>query len=151
MTFIIDASMAAAWLLPEEFSTEAEDVIGSIAASCPIPSLFWFEIRNILAMSERRGRIGAGDALIGMARVRRQCPQRVGTHALIDQMSKRLDILIGQKLRKFITPLNRQHGRYGIKFFRPRRNRPIISRHERMDPKSGYLAFWQLQQACGPA
>lgn len=58
MTFIIDASMAAAWLLPEEFSTEAEDVIGSIAGPCPIPSLFWFEIRNILAMSERRGRIG---------------------------------------------------------------------------------------------
>lgn len=71
MTFIIDASMAAAWLLPEEFSTEAEDVIGSIAGPCPIPSLFWFEIRNILAMSERRGRIGAGDALVGMERVRR--------------------------------------------------------------------------------
>jgi predicted nucleic acid-binding protein len=71
MSFIIDASMAAAWLLPEEFSTEAEDVIGSITAPCPIPSLFWFEIRNILAMSERRGRIGAGDALVGMERIRR--------------------------------------------------------------------------------
>jgi predicted nucleic acid-binding protein len=30
-----------------------------------------FEIRNILAMSERRGRIGAGEALLGMERVRR--------------------------------------------------------------------------------
>jgi predicted nucleic acid-binding protein len=37
----------------------------------PAPSLFWFEIRNILAMAERRGRIGAGEALLGMERLRR--------------------------------------------------------------------------------
>ncbi|MQY45332.1 PIN domain-containing protein [Rhizobiales bacterium RZME27] len=35
------------------------------------PSLFFFEIRNILAMSERRGRIAAGGALVDMERVRR--------------------------------------------------------------------------------
>lgn len=71
MSFVIDASVAAAWLLPEEFTAEAEIIIGSISATCPIPSLFWFEIRNILAMSERRGRIGPGDALVGMERIRR--------------------------------------------------------------------------------
>lgn len=36
-----------------------------------MPSLFWFEIRNILTMSERRGRIGPGGALVNMERVRR--------------------------------------------------------------------------------
>lgn len=71
MSFVIDASMAAAWLLPEEYSDAAEIVISSITAPCPIPSLFWFEIRNILAMSERRGRIGNGGALLGMERIRR--------------------------------------------------------------------------------
>jgi predicted nucleic acid-binding protein len=71
MSFVIDASMAAAWLLPEEYSDAAEIVIASITAPCPIPSLFWFEIRNILAMSERRGRIGSGGALLGMERIRR--------------------------------------------------------------------------------
>jgi predicted nucleic acid-binding protein len=71
MSFVIDASMAAAWLLPEEYSDAAEMVIASITAPCPIPSLFWFEIRNILAMSERRGRIGNGGALLGMERIRR--------------------------------------------------------------------------------
>jgi predicted nucleic acid-binding protein len=71
MSFVIDASMAAAWLLPEEYSDAAEIVISSITAPCPIPSLFWFEIRNILAMSERRGRIGNGGALVGMERIRR--------------------------------------------------------------------------------
>jgi len=69
--FVVDASLAAAWLLPEEFSDAAEEVVASIAAPCPIPSLFWFEVRNILTMAERRGRIGAGGALLGMERVRR--------------------------------------------------------------------------------
>ncbi|WP_430256837.1 type II toxin-antitoxin system VapC family toxin [Neorhizobium sp. DAR64872/K0K18] len=71
MAFVLDASMAAAWLLPEEYSEAAEAVLSKIDAPCPVPSLFFFEIRNILAMSERRGRIGAGGALINMERVRR--------------------------------------------------------------------------------
>jgi predicted nucleic acid-binding protein len=71
MSFVIDASLAAAWLLPEEYSDAAETIIATIASPCPVPSLFWFEIRNILAMSERRGRIGAGGAVVGMERARR--------------------------------------------------------------------------------
>lgn len=71
MSFVIDASMAAAWLLPEEFSDAADAVIATIDAPCPVPSLFFFEIRNILAMSERRGRLSAGGALVNMERVRR--------------------------------------------------------------------------------
>lgn len=69
--FVLDASMAAAWLLPEEFSDAAEEVMATINAPCPVPSLFFFEIRNILAMSEGRGRIAAGGALVNMERVRR--------------------------------------------------------------------------------
>ncbi|MEB2848304.1 type II toxin-antitoxin system VapC family toxin [Endobacterium cereale] len=69
--FVIDASMAAAWLLPEEYSDAAEGVMATINARCPTPSLFFFEVRNILAMSERRGRIAAGGALVDMERVRR--------------------------------------------------------------------------------
>lgn len=70
MAFVINASMAAAWRLPEEFSDAAETEIASIEAPCPIPS-FFFEIRNILATAERRGRIDSGGALLGMERVRR--------------------------------------------------------------------------------
>lgn len=69
--FIIDASMAIAWLIPEEFSDDAEKVVASITDACIAPTLFWFEIRNILAMAERRGRLGVGDALINMERLRR--------------------------------------------------------------------------------
>ena len=71
MAFVVDASMAAAWLLPEEYSDAAETVIASINAPCPVPSLFFFEIRNILTMAERRGRVSAGGALVNMERVRR--------------------------------------------------------------------------------
>ena len=71
MTFVSDASLAAAWLLPEEYSDAAEAIVASISEPCPVPSLFWFEVRNILAMAERRGRIGAGGALLGMERLRR--------------------------------------------------------------------------------
>jgi len=71
MSFVIDASIVAAWLLPEEYSDTSEAVIATIEAPCPVPSLFFFEVRNILAMSERRGRISAGGALVNMERVRR--------------------------------------------------------------------------------
>ncbi|WP_313606798.1 type II toxin-antitoxin system VapC family toxin [Rhizobium sp.] len=71
MYYVVDASMAAAWLLPEEHSDAAEVVIASMSELCPVPSLFWFEIRNILTMAERRGRIAKGGALINMERVRR--------------------------------------------------------------------------------
>jgi predicted nucleic acid-binding protein len=69
--FVIDASMAVAWLIPEEFSDQADAVVASIANACVVPTLFWFEVRNILGMAERRGRIGAGSALIAMERLRR--------------------------------------------------------------------------------
>ena len=71
MAFVIDASMAAAWLLPEDYSEAADAVITTIDAPCPVPSLFFVEIRNILAMSDRRGRLMPGGALINMERVRR--------------------------------------------------------------------------------
>ncbi len=71
MHFVVDASIVAAWLLPEEYSDAAEAVIATISDLCPVPSLFWFEIRNIVAMSEHRARIGTGGALIAMERVRR--------------------------------------------------------------------------------
>ncbi|WP_315858687.1 hypothetical protein [Rhizobium leguminosarum] len=38
MSFVIDASLAAAWLLPEEYSDAAETVIASISKPCPAPS-----------------------------------------------------------------------------------------------------------------
>lgn len=71
MTVVVDASFAAAWLLPEKDSEAAEAVIAGISGRPPIPSLFWHEARNILVMAERRGRILAGEAAAGIGRLRR--------------------------------------------------------------------------------
>ena len=63
MTIIVDASMAAAWLLPDE-KTEATDAVllalhATVGAA---PSILQHEVRNILLQSERRKRLSAGKA-----------------------------------------------------------------------------------------
>ena len=71
MTAVVDASLAAAWLLPEENSDAAEAVIMALSGRPPVPSLFWHEARNILLMAQRRGRIVAGEPVAAMGRLRR--------------------------------------------------------------------------------
>lgn len=71
MSFVIDASFAAAWLMPEEHSAIVEGVIREMAGRAPVPSLFWDEVRNILAMAERRRRIAPEEAFAAMSRLRR--------------------------------------------------------------------------------
>jgi predicted nucleic acid-binding protein len=58
MPIAVDCSVAAAWALVDEWTAwtsaalQAATVEGAI-----VPSLFWYEIRNILVVNERRGRI----------------------------------------------------------------------------------------------
>ena len=78
MTVVVDASIAAAWLLPEEDSDAAEALIAALSGMPPVPSLFWHEARNILVMAERRGRIVAGEAAAAMGRLRRLALEDAG-------------------------------------------------------------------------
>jgi predicted nucleic acid-binding protein len=71
VTLVVDASIAAAWLLHEKDSEAAETLIGAMARRSPVPSLFWHEVRNILVVAERRGRIVGGGAAVAMGRLRR--------------------------------------------------------------------------------
>lgn len=56
MTFVVDASMLAAILLPDE---ETPVAAGQLAQGGELiaPALLWVEIRNMLLMAERRGRV----------------------------------------------------------------------------------------------
>lgn len=55
--FVVDASMAAAWVLPDERSTLTDRLLDQAEAEGGIvPSIFWHEIRNILLKVERNGR-----------------------------------------------------------------------------------------------
>lgn len=65
--FVVDASMAAAWVLPDERSALADDLLDRIEAEAGlVPSIFWHEVRNVLLKVERsgRGRPAATDAAL---------------------------------------------------------------------------------------
>ncbi len=73
MPFVIDASIAACWAFKDEdhpIATLALERIRSDEARAP--SLWWFEVRNTLIMSERRSRLTEADTaafLRGLARL----------------------------------------------------------------------------------
>jgi predicted nucleic acid-binding protein len=58
MPFVIDASITGAWMLPDELHPLAEDCQKSLAIDhALVPAVWWFEIRNLLIVSELRGRL----------------------------------------------------------------------------------------------
>ncbi len=72
MAFVPDASVAAAWVLPDEEAELADlalDRLGTEAAS--VPDVFWHELRNLLLTAERRGRIDSRHADNSLSRLRR--------------------------------------------------------------------------------
>ncbi len=71
MSIVVDPSFAAGWFLPDEGNAAAESVLDQVArAGGRVPSLFWHELRNLLLMAERRGRIPPqeGDRIMRRAR-----------------------------------------------------------------------------------
>lgn len=63
MIFVLDASITAAWALPDESSALADNLLTLAQTDgAVVPSLWWYEIRNILLVAERRKRILAADA-----------------------------------------------------------------------------------------
>lgn len=60
MPFVVDASMAASWLLPDERAPASLRAYARLAEdSALVPQLWWYEIRNTFVMGERRGRTNA--------------------------------------------------------------------------------------------
>ncbi len=62
MPFVLDASIPACWVLQDEEDPRADAAFARIRSDeAVVPSLWWFEIRNILIVSERRKRITESD------------------------------------------------------------------------------------------
>lgn len=56
--FVIDASVVAAWLLPDEGHVQADLSFQRLETDQAVaPELLWFEVRNVFILNERRGRI----------------------------------------------------------------------------------------------
>jgi predicted nucleic acid-binding protein len=71
MAFVVDVSIAAAWILPDEASPAADRLLAALNGGRAFaPSLFWHEARSIVTMAERRGRIGKGEAFSYLAALR---------------------------------------------------------------------------------
>lgn len=72
MAVVIDASLAAAWCFRDEEGTAQADVtMARLSAEAGIvPGIFWHEIRNVLIVAERRGRIGPQAAERHLSRLR---------------------------------------------------------------------------------
>jgi len=62
MAFVIDASVTACWAFDDEDHPDARLAFDRMRAEEGIvPSLWWFEVRNILIVNERRRRITESD------------------------------------------------------------------------------------------
>ena len=58
MKIVIDASVAAAWFLPDEQADYADSVLAALPKTGAVaPSLFKLEIANVFTIAIRRGRI----------------------------------------------------------------------------------------------
>jgi len=58
LSFVVDASIAASWFLPDEATPGATALARRAAREYPtVPSLFVHEMRNLLIMAARRGRV----------------------------------------------------------------------------------------------
>lgn len=71
MACVVDASIAAAWLIPDE-KTEASDAVLDLVErdGGVVLDLFWHEIRHILLKVERRARSAPGAAASAMGKLR---------------------------------------------------------------------------------
>ena len=63
MSFVIDASVTACWCFADEQSAIADSAMQRLLEDEALaPSIWSLEIRNIMIVSERRGRIDTADA-----------------------------------------------------------------------------------------
>jgi predicted nucleic acid-binding protein len=63
MRFVLDASVAIAWVMRDEDHPLADLALREIrSGSAVVPGIWWYELRNILVVNERRSRISVYDS-----------------------------------------------------------------------------------------
>jgi predicted nucleic acid-binding protein len=64
MSLVLDSSVVGCWCFPDEENTIADVAFDRLPVDeAIVPVLWWFEVRNVLVINERRGRINsAGSA-----------------------------------------------------------------------------------------
>jgi predicted nucleic acid-binding protein len=63
MRFVLDASIVITWALRDEDHHLADLALAELqSGSAVVPGIFWYEIRNVLVLNERRKRISPSDS-----------------------------------------------------------------------------------------
>jgi predicted nucleic acid-binding protein len=63
MRFVLDASVTITWAMRDENHPLADLALHELrSGSAIVPGIWWYEIRNILVLNERRGRIAPEDS-----------------------------------------------------------------------------------------
>ena len=58
MSFVVDASVTAAWCFSDESQALADAALDELRKHGAVaPAIWWFEVRNLLIIGERRGQI----------------------------------------------------------------------------------------------
>ena len=74
MPFVLDASVTACWAFADEDHPDASWAFDRmVSEEAVVPALWWFEVRNILIVNERRRRITESDTaafLLNLSRLR---------------------------------------------------------------------------------
>ena len=74
MAFVLDASITACWAFQDEDHPDAALALDQMRTEeAVVPCLWWFEVRNILVVNERRRRIAESDTtafLLNLSRLR---------------------------------------------------------------------------------
>lgn len=83
--FVIDASVASAWLLDDESDRFADDAYAALQVNRGLVPQHWhFEVRNALLMAERRDRIFADEVDLGLHRLDQMTTQWLDTDTAPD-------------------------------------------------------------------
>jgi predicted nucleic acid-binding protein len=89
MPFVLDASITACWAFADEDHPDAALALERIRGDeARVPALWWFEVRNTLIVSERRGRLTETDTAAFLRRLARlgvtvdRSPEEAGVLAL---------------------------------------------------------------------
>lgn len=65
MDWVLDSSLALAWVLPDEMSNQADHFLAQISQRDLfwVPALWWYEVSNAITMAHRRQRLAEADRI----------------------------------------------------------------------------------------
>lgn len=97
MQFVLDASIAITWAMHDEENPIAELAFSSIrTGSAVVPGIWWYEVRNILLVNERRGRITLADSVQFLQSLRKLRISLVHelNEAMVLELSRKLNLTV---------------------------------------------------------